>query len=181
MSFRIRTAVKTALIALAEQRGCSKTAVIEQAILDAETPRLELSVEAQRAIKWWAKQDGATEAEIVEEAIAFYDGQRADGGTTSSRVPSTSANTDESASIAARAAANAKAAREAQEPPVTEAAEVPGVHVGVGNLPKNAQCRHCGEKFAGPKRAIVCPDCKAAGHAEDPHGCGECFNRDGPA
>jgi len=191
VNYRFGAVTIDALAELVKRWSCKPTAAVERAILEAlvnggtgtvkEPGESTLEGEAGTIARWWMRQDGITEREVIEAAVLVYDKFRENGAF--SRVPSTLAVPDESASIAARAAAAVKAAREreaSQDEPVTEAADVPGVHRGIDNLPKNAQCRHCGEKFAGPKRAIVCPDCKAAGHADDPHGCGECFNRDGP-
>jgi hypothetical protein len=44
-------------------------------------------------------------------------------------------------------------------------------------LPKNASCKHCGERFVGPKFAMICPDCKSGGHTNDPRECPVCLER----
>jgi len=51
---------------------------------------------------------------------------------------------------------------------------IPGVQVGTGILPKNAQCLHCGKGFAGLKRATLCPECQQNGHQGDRVGCMTC-------
>lgn len=43
--------------------------------------------------------------------------------------------------------------------------------------PKNAQCRHCGERFAGPRSASICPECKSTGHTLAPAECPACAER----
>ena len=54
-------------------------------------------------------------------------------------------------------------------------ASIPGVLQGAAGLPKNAFCKHCGNRFAGSKWATLCPDCQANGHRNVlPADCGEC-------
>lgn len=40
--------------------------------------------------------------------------------------------------------------------------------------PKNAHCRHCGNRFAGSKFATICGACQNGGHVGDPRDCGAC-------
>lgn len=46
--------------------------------------------------------------------------------------------------------------------------------VAAPNLPKNATCRHCGNRFAGPKYATICSLCKSVGHTGDLRDCPRC-------
>jgi Zn finger protein HypA/HybF involved in hydrogenase expression len=45
------------------------------------------------------------------------------------------------------------------------------------NRPKNAFCKHCGRRFAGPKFATICPECKGSGHTNTPAECPPCQDR----
>jgi Zn finger protein HypA/HybF involved in hydrogenase expression len=54
------------------------------------------------------------------------------------------------------------------------AANSPGIPVETPSLPKNAFCRHCGQRFAGSKFATVCPGCKGSGHTLGPAECPAC-------
>ena len=56
----------------------------------------------------------------------------------------------------------------------TNPAEIPGIQVGAGDLPKNAKCLHCPKKFAGAKGASICPECRDDGHMGDPRNCEKC-------
>lgn len=51
-------------------------------------------------------------------------------------------------------------------PPILRAAA--GVE---DNRPKNATCKHCGERFAGARFATICPGCKSGGHTLAPAEC----------
>ena len=42
------------------------------------------------------------------------------------------------------------------------------------NRPKNATCRHCGERFAGQRFATICQSCKSSGHTLTPAECPVC-------
>lgn len=46
--------------------------------------------------------------------------------------------------------------------------------LGIDNRPKNAYCKHCGNKFAGAKFATICPSCKSSGHTLAPAECPAC-------
>lgn len=48
------------------------------------------------------------------------------------------------------------------------------VNVEVDNRPKNCRCRHCPERFAGPRWATICPSCKSGGHTNTPAECPAC-------
>lgn len=43
--------------------------------------------------------------------------------------------------------------------------------------PKNAFCKHCGERFAGQRFATICPNCKSSGHTLTPAECPACGER----
>ena len=42
------------------------------------------------------------------------------------------------------------------------------------NRPKNCFCKHCGQRFAGPKYSNICGDCKSSGHTLMPAECPRC-------
>lgn len=42
------------------------------------------------------------------------------------------------------------------------------------NRPKNAFCKHCGNKFAGSRFATICSGCKSQGHTNQPAECPRC-------
>ena len=42
------------------------------------------------------------------------------------------------------------------------------------NRPKNAFCKHCGERFAGSRFATICSSCKSQGHTNEPAECPKC-------
>lgn len=44
----------------------------------------------------------------------------------------------------------------------------------VDTRPKNAYCKHCGNRFAGAKFATICPECKSNGHTMTPAECPAC-------
>lgn len=44
----------------------------------------------------------------------------------------------------------------------------------IDNRPKNAFCKHCGNRFAGVKFATICGDCKSSGHTLTPNECPVC-------
>lgn len=69
-----------------------------------------------------------------------------------------------------------QAAREVKEERrATNPAAVTGVQTGYAGLTKNADCRHCGKKFAGNRFAQVCPECEELGHKRVPTvECPEC-------
>jgi hypothetical protein len=46
--------------------------------------------------------------------------------------------------------------------------------VTVDNRQKNCFCKHCGSRFAGPRFATVCGDCKSSGHTLSPAECPRC-------
>jgi hypothetical protein len=170
-----------------------------------------LSEETLRVIRWWAKEDSkdgrrVTETEVLEQAVAVYDGMRAAGEmpTGGAQDPETQRAAEELgvlwecepgealkravlrvlgvAQAGCIAAGGAVESTSSPEPGTFgEPVEVVGIQVGVSNLPKNADCKHCGKKFAGARYATRCSDCEAAGHQTDPHGCDECIGRDGPA
>lgn len=66
-----------------------------------------------------------------------------------------------------------RAARATSVPATASAALAPAAET-VDNRPKNCRCRHCPERFAGPKWATICPDCKSTGHTGQPAECPRC-------
>ena len=60
------------------------------------------------------------------------------------------------------------------------ASVVPGAQVVSGWAgPRDRQCKHCPELFAGPKSATICPNCKSSGHTNAPSECPRCTEGEG--
>jgi len=107
---------------------------------------LQVEGEAQTVLRWWMRQDGMTEREVVEAALLIYDEFRqrpgAKGGSASSEVPS------------------------------TLTPEVAGREHG---FPMNCRhCRQ--GKQGATKFASICFDCKRDGHTNDPAECPVCMD-----
>lgn len=47
-------------------------------------------------------------------------------------------------------------------------------HPLTDNRPKNCFCKHCSNRFAGPRFASICSNCKSGGHTNQPSECPLC-------
>ncbi len=61
--------------------------------------------------------------------------------------------------------------KQRQETPI-EPSQISGVQRG--SPPKNAFCKHCGNRFVGSKYATICSECKSTGHTLIPAECPIC-------
>lgn len=52
--------------------------------------------------------------------------------------------------------------------------EISGNFESTDSRPKNAHCKHCGNRFTGQRYATICPDCKSSGHTLTPAECPSC-------
>lgn len=143
----------------AEELNCSEGEVVDRAIealgsVGVLSTGLQVSDAGQMALKWWAKEDGATEAEIAEQAIEMYDSMRTGGRSGLESV---------------RLSADGR-------PEATVPAEVATASVVSGYL----ACRHCGlEGQIHPKTSPwrACPACQRDGHMNFAD-CRKCARRD---
>ncbi len=84
VNFRFGVATLEALAMLVTAAGESQTSVVEAAILAAAArlgrengeTGLGLKGDAETVLRWWMRQDGMTEREVVEAAMVVYDGFR---------------------------------------------------------------------------------------------------------
>lgn len=62
---------------------------------------------------------------------------------------------------------------------IEELRAIVGPTAPAGELPKNARCVHCGERFAGARTATCCIKCATGGHSVDVRDCRPCAERVG--